>query len=98
MSDGAPKRALGWWEKRELEQRLAGEMSSAYEVLRLAQLSLSDAIAAASQGVQPPDSNLNFRQALSLVQTANETYLAAMKRGKDFVTHGVQPSKTGEST
>lgn len=82
-----------WWEKRELDRRLAGELASAYENYRLASFKMNEIAAAAPPPAPGPEPGSAVQQAGIARTMAYDQYIAVLERWKHFVIHGALPQE-----
>ena len=89
---------LDWWQKREVERKLAQELNYAQEEFRLANLALRDLTGFSQSGIPAPDSNLPIEQADRACLHAYDQWKAALDRWTNFVKYGTLPndSTSGE--
>ncbi|HUJ48953.1 MAG TPA: hypothetical protein VLW25_02115 [Bryobacteraceae bacterium] len=89
---------LDWWEKREVERKLAQELSYAQEKFRQANVTLRDLTGFSPSGIPAPDSNLPIEQAHRTCVHARDQWIAALDRWTNFVKYGTIPedSTSGE--
>jgi hypothetical protein len=81
--------SLRWWEKREVEQRLARELHGEWEALRRANAHFRDAVLSVDN--VPPDSNVMVAQAYRQSVRAHAAWKVAFDRWKGFVCDGTIP-------
>jgi hypothetical protein len=79
---------LDWWEKRELERKLAQELMAAEAKFRQANLRLMMLVDDASAAIPAPDSTLLIKQAGDTSKAAFDEWQAALERWKRFVING----------
>ena len=96
MSGSPQPDPLTWWEKREIQQRLASELITARELNRLAQSRASVAMHEATAGMVAPDSNHAVKRAVKEAQDALADYVRALENWKNFMIHGVVPPQPGD--
>jgi hypothetical protein len=84
---------LDWWQKREVERKLAQELNDAQEQFRQANLALRDLTSFCPSGIPAPDSNFRLEQVRRGRVHAYDEWKVALDRWTNFVKYGTVPEE-----